>query len=330
MNPIKQKTSKPEWKLIEEIVAILEKSLTPDAKVEHNVWLPVVGRSGKRQCDVVIRYGKHPRQSIAIVEVQKRKAKPEITTFHGWVTKMRKVGAQHLICVSVAGYPKSVIEEVELEHGSTVRLLTLEELQKIKIENIIFPFNSALELAPKFSFKSISSVKLENPPLDKELKFTNHDKIFEIDKETNFLSLDDIASKCLNEISVVARSKDMLDLGSGIIRFILGSTTKDLWIHSGEQRFKILKLPIEVEIATQRSEIHLNCYEYKQKDVNNPLAWVISTENNSNAKLTIVLSSSSKESLGSTKTQPFNIQLSGIVLKAEISSSGSSVNKQII
>ena len=166
--------------------------------------------------------------------------------------------------------------------------------------------------------------------MDKELKFTNHDKIFEIDKETNFLSLDDIASKCLNEISVVARSKDMLDLGSGIIRFILGSTTKDLWIHSGEQRFKILKLPIEVEIATQRSEIHLNCYEYKQKDVNNPLAWVISTENNSNAKLTIVLSSSSKESLGSTKTQPFNIQLSGIVLKAEISSSGSSVNKQII
>lgn len=324
MNLTKQKTSKPKWKLIEEIVAILEKSLTPDAKVEHNVWLPVIDRSGKRQCDVVITYGEPPRQSITIVEVQKRDAKPEITIFDGWVMKMRSVGAQQLICVSAVGYPQSIIDEVESRHGSTVRLLTLGEFQKIKLV--------WTKLMPKFSFKSIGSVKLEDPPLDKELEFTNHDKVFEVDNETNFLSLDNLISKCLEEISLVARSKGISDLGSGTVRFVLGSTTKDLWIHSGQQRFKILNLPIEVEVNTQQSKIPIPVkgYEYKQKDINNPLAWVISTGNNSNAKFTIVLSLSSKESSGVIKTEPPNIQLSGIVLKAEISFSVSSVNQQII
>lgn len=334
MNIIKQKTSKPKWKLTEEVVALLEKLLTPAAKVEHNVLLPVVGRSGKRQCDVVITYGESPRQSITIVEVQKRSTKPDINTFHGWVTKMRQAGAQHLICVSVVGYPKSIIEEVKLEHGSTVKLLTLEEIQKIKIEDInIFLFNFALELTPKFFFKSIGPVKLETRPLDKELELTNHDKVFQVDDEANLLSLDDLICKCLEEISFVARSRGIQDLGSGIVKFVAGSDKKHLWIHSKEQRFKILNLPIEVEISTQRSEIPINYYEYKQMDVNNPLAWVVSTENhskNSNAKFTIAFSLSIKESSGVIKIQPPNIQLSGIVLKAEISFSVSGVNQQII
>ncbi|QQG40557.1 MAG: hypothetical protein HYV37_03240 [Candidatus Levyibacteriota bacterium] len=322
---MKQKTLKSKWKLIEEIVAILEKSLTPDAKVEHDVWLPVIGRSGKRQCDVVITYGKPPQQSITIVEVQKRGTKPEITTFDGWVMKMRKVGAQKLICVSAVGYPKSIIEDVELEYGSTVKLLTLEELKKIKIENIIFPFNSALELTPKFSFQSIGSVKFDHPPLDKAFKLSNHDKVFEIDNEVNLLNLDNLISKSLDEISTVARSKGIPDLESGTVKFIVGSTTKNLWIHNNGQRFKILSLPIEVEVTMQRSEIPINYYEYKQKDINNPLAWAVSVEN----KGVVTFSLSSKESLKMKKTQTPNIHLSGIVLEAEINLA-SGLNQQII
>lgn len=326
MNLMKQKTSKPKWKLIEEIVAILEKSLTPFAKVEHNVRLPVIGRSGERQCDVVIRYGDSPRQFIVIVEVQERKTKPDITTFDGWVAKMRSVGAQRLICVSAVGYPKSIIDEVKLKHGSTVLLLTLEELQTLKIGNIIFSFKYAFELTPKFSFKSIGPAKLKNPPLDKGLQFTNYDKVFKVEKETNCLSLYDLISKCLNEISLVERSKGLPDLGDGTVRFVVGSTTKNLWLYIGEQRFKILELPIEVEVNTQQSKIPLTYHAYKQDGVNSPLAWAVSLEN----KGTLIFRISSQESSEIIETQPLNIQLSGVILKYEISFSISSLNQQIM
>lgn len=51
---MKQKISEPKWKLTEKVVAILEKMLAPATKVEHNIRLPVLGSSRKRQCDVVI------------------------------------------------------------------------------------------------------------------------------------------------------------------------------------------------------------------------------------------------------------------------------------
>jgi len=121
----------PEWKLVEEVAARLEAALAPHAVVSSNVQLPVLGSSRRRQCDVVITMGRPPRETVSIVEVQKRKAKPDITTFHGWLQKMREVGAQHLICVSEAGYPASILEEVSQRIGPTVRLLTLSELQDI-------------------------------------------------------------------------------------------------------------------------------------------------------------------------------------------------------
>lgn len=117
------------WKTAEHIAAMLEKAVSPDAMVQHNVFLPVIGRPNRkpRQCDVVVTYGKEPRTSRAIVEVQKRNRKPDITTFDGWVAKMREVGAQQLICVSEHGYPQSIIDKVALEIGPTVKLMTLRQ-----------------------------------------------------------------------------------------------------------------------------------------------------------------------------------------------------------
>jgi hypothetical protein len=119
--------SAPPWQLAEQLVAKLEQAIAPYAKVEHNVLLPVVGRKRWRQCDVVIRYGTYPRESIAIVEVQKRKRRPTINAFHGWLRKKDQVGAQHLICVSEAGFPTSIIEEVRDVIGPSVRLLNLSD-----------------------------------------------------------------------------------------------------------------------------------------------------------------------------------------------------------
>ena len=89
----------PIWKIREKVIAIIEQHLGQDAKVEHDVDLPVlkskIGRS--RQCVVVLTQGKEPRQTISIAEVQKRGSKPDIDTFNCWIEKKNEVGAQHLL-----------------------------------------------------------------------------------------------------------------------------------------------------------------------------------------------------------------------------------------
>jgi hypothetical protein len=63
-----EEQDEPKWKLVERVVALIEKSLTPDAQVQHNISLPDITTRHPRQCDVVIRYGKPPRQTLSIVQ----------------------------------------------------------------------------------------------------------------------------------------------------------------------------------------------------------------------------------------------------------------------
>lgn len=129
-------------KELEHLVSLIEKSISPDSVVEHDVKLPVIGsESGRtRQCDVVIRSGQMPRETITIVEVQDRTCKPDINTFGGWLEKLEEVGAQHLICVSRHEFPTS-IKERAAKKGGTVRLITLKALNAENIPtnmNIVF------------------------------------------------------------------------------------------------------------------------------------------------------------------------------------------------
>lgn len=131
---MKKKLTRPEqpWKLAERAVAALERTLTPEARIQHNVRLPdLLSASVQRQCDVVIRYGTPPRETITIVEVQRRRSSVELNDFHGWCEKMRRVGAQHLICVSRRPFPESIKVDAQ-QRGPTVRLLTLTELEREK------------------------------------------------------------------------------------------------------------------------------------------------------------------------------------------------------
>lgn len=115
----------PAWKAAEHLVSWLEGYISPDARIEHDVELPVIGQGRTRQCDVVIRMGRAPREQIWIVEVQNRRSRPEIGTFHGWVHKMNEVGAHGLICVSHQGFPDSIIQDVNHRLGPRVKLLTI-------------------------------------------------------------------------------------------------------------------------------------------------------------------------------------------------------------
>lgn len=271
----------PKWRLVEKTVALLEKSLTPTAKVEHNVRLPVLGKSRWRQCDIVITFGEPPRQTLAIVEVQKRKRKPNITTFHGWVQKMREVGAQHLICVSALGYPKSIIIEVATHYGPTVRLLTLEELQiqEANMLGLLFPSHFATLRKPLFSVESVGPMILENPPLIEGLELGASDKVFELGDTAGRLTLLEVISKALGECTDTAIQGGWQEPDSYSAEIVLSSgEVRELWLHFGEQRFKVRKFPVRVRIGIHKSEIPLTCFAYTQEFIDGVLAWVVSAK----------------------------------------------------
>lgn len=118
-----------DWKDIERLVRALEQSVSPSAKVEHDVFLPHLDSStgAKSQCDIVITDGSAARPSLTIVEVQSRKTQVKINEFLGWLSKRDLVGAQKLICVSRREF-SSTIKEQAVKQGARVALVQLREL----------------------------------------------------------------------------------------------------------------------------------------------------------------------------------------------------------
>lgn len=113
-------------KLKEKVVTILERHIDQSARVSCDVFLPVVAHPDMepRQIDVLIETGTKARPTRTIVEVQDRKSKPTPTEFDGWLKKMEEVGAQHLVCVTKAGYTATILKKAS-NRGPTVRLFTL-------------------------------------------------------------------------------------------------------------------------------------------------------------------------------------------------------------
>ncbi len=126
-------------KNLERLVHLIERSISPGSIVEHNVALPVLSSTGGRtaQCDIVIRDGKPPRQTISIIEVQDRNRAVDINEFRGWTVKLNEVGAQHLYCVSRHEFPQS-IKEMAVHSGGSIRLITLKESEVDEIPNFFF------------------------------------------------------------------------------------------------------------------------------------------------------------------------------------------------
>jgi len=122
--------AEPKWKFIERTVAVLEHMLAPSATVQHNQTLHELVSGIPRQCDVVVRYGAPPRQTLAaIAEVQDRVGKVGLQEFEAWCAKREKLGAQRLICVSGEGFTEEV-ETAAKSMGEIVSLMTLCEPDK--------------------------------------------------------------------------------------------------------------------------------------------------------------------------------------------------------
>lgn len=119
--------AEPKWKFIERTVAVLEHMLAPGAIVQHDQALNELVSGIQRQCDVIVRYGALPRQTLAaIVEVQDRVGKVGLQDFEAWCAKREKLGAQRLICVSSEGFTAEV-EIAAKSMGDIVSLMTLCE-----------------------------------------------------------------------------------------------------------------------------------------------------------------------------------------------------------
>lgn len=146
------------WLELEHLVTLIEKSISPDSIVDHDVKLPMINSpsGAKSQCDIVIRAGKSPRETISIVEVQNRNKRVNVNDFRGWIKKVEDVGAQHLICVSLHDYPESV-KEIAVSYGQKIRLVKLQEL---KVDNIPFDLFNVNYEYEDFSLKSIKKLDI--------------------------------------------------------------------------------------------------------------------------------------------------------------------------
>jgi hypothetical protein len=215
----KQPMPEPKWRTVEKVVAMLEKSLLPESRVQHNVKLPNLRTGHPEQIDVLIETGSEPRIFRTIVEVQKRGKRVNVNDFRGWCKKMSEVAANRLICVSAEPFPISIKDMVAMELGPTVLLVRLQDLASnqwpIQIaNNSLKLYKSAIELdksiVPSFSF----AIK-NNPFSQRGLQLDAQDKVIRLESRDELVPVGDL----LNEgMKVVENAVNMRRLSEGIHR----------------------------------------------------------------------------------------------------------------
>ena len=251
----------PKWRLIERVVALLEKSIAPDAEVLHNQKLRDITTGEERQCDVVVKTGKPPRQLTTIVEVQKRSSAVSIGTFDGWVKKRDSVGAHCLLCVSAKDYPASIKKQVAMKYGPSVRLLTLKEM-------------SNDESAGSKLLFSVPSVVLEpgKPALISTLKPEQHVPT----EELHLFRDGDTAATSVSALVI-----DHFDR-RGPTHLVKGQHHLNVEINIGRPiysehkgvREEVKRLVVPVVITVDQVLLPMLMSSYEQMDVEGAIAWV--------------------------------------------------------
>ncbi|GIU51972.1 restriction endonuclease [Shewanella sp. KT0246] len=103
----------PDWKALENLVVMIQKQLSPDAKVQHNVMLEGVESETKRQIDVLVEQD-IGQYTMRIVIDCKDYAKPVdvkgVEEFHGLV---QDVKAQKGALVCPSGFTKSALNRAK-------------------------------------------------------------------------------------------------------------------------------------------------------------------------------------------------------------------------
>lgn len=269
------------WRVHERLVAFLERIVAPGSDVRHNVFLPVIAGPQRkpRQCDVVIIAGAPPRQTLTIVEVQKRGRKVDISHFHGWLGKMQEVGANQLICVSERGFPDSVVLAAA-QRGSQVKLLTLDSSNAAFRPPVILA-NRLIRSGGEFDITGVSDMKFERQlsvPDDVEVSIRTDEKIFSVHDADELFSLNDLvamAIKASNELQFAPHVPLPLEVP---IHMDLVSTSEcAVWLHRDGFKLKIHECRVRAKVRPTREILPmmgLTNVPYVEHGAGAPLAWV--------------------------------------------------------
>jgi hypothetical protein len=265
---------KKNGKYLEWIVELFERSIQPNARIERDVLLSKLHfpTSRKAQCDIVIREGDPPRETLTIIEVQDRATKTKINDFRGWLKKREQVGAQHLICVSKHDFSRTIKEEAA-QLGNEVRLVKLTELPEgeiptnfFKIEFtsddfLVLPSGNLQIAADKVILKKLGITKGRS-----KKKISGTENIFSRDKK----KLISINKLCQESVREKEHSQ-----GQSKLIFSLYSFPRIFIKHENEFIRIGLKLKFEWKINTSKRPIKMLSYE---QDEFGELAWIIETE----------------------------------------------------
>lgn len=266
--------AEPRWRLVERLVAMLEKALMPEARVEHDVRLPNLRTGHPSQCDIVIRYGRPPRETMTIVEVQDRSSRVAINEFRGWLKKREDVGAQHLICVSALPFPQSIIDDVKLI-GPTVRLVTLRELERndwpegLGMTYLNFAHARCTldeSKAPVLLFPA------ENP-LGPSYLLPNREPLFIREGDSRARSFVDI----LDQHSPLTIENAMRPPGT-YRETLEVRVDPPLYILHGRARHRVARFVIPFLLEQCHQKLPLICSSYVQEDVDGVLAWAVTSK----------------------------------------------------
>ncbi|MCK4738731.1 MAG: hypothetical protein KAT46_02170 [Deltaproteobacteria bacterium] len=257
----------------ERLVQLIEKSISPDSTVEHNVQLPILNSkiNATTQCDLVIRSGVYPRETMTIIEVQDREYKVTPNDFRGWQQKLDQVGAQHLICVSRQDFPVSIKEQASMS-GNRIYLITLKEIGEEKIPmnftSFIFNYryfdiNALMNLKVGASKREAEKLGMSDFVTGKTVVNTK-EKIWSKDKKNlitlHLLCMDSIPSPTENTL-----------LGDGKLHFKIDKDPPLYTFLNG--KYLRVGLDCDFEYKNEIIEKPVSILQYEQ-DENGAVAWV--------------------------------------------------------
>lgn len=270
--------NRTDGKFLEELVQLIEQSISPDSKVERDVQMPVLNsKSGETtQCDIVITAGEIPRQTVTIIEVQDRNRAVEINDFRGWLLKREMVGAQHLYCVSRKEFPASIKEQAAQTGGHTVKLITIREIEEAAIPINLFKYTSL------FHAIDVPSIKKMEVIIDSDLVKKLGMTLEEVRADLNNVKSND-KKFSWNKITLQALSTYCIDKApasenntEGTSQISLGYSDSMPFYFYTHGVFVSLKLKLEYTWTFKQINIPPTVLSYDQ-DGHGALAWIFET-----------------------------------------------------
>jgi hypothetical protein len=194
--------------------------------------------------------------------------------FHGWIMKMKEVGAESLICVSALGFPQSIKADVLNVYGPTVRLMTLTEMEQMEIPRF-HVWDHLIHRHPRFAVEAIGGMKLEPRPTDRDLNLSG--KRFVVGDSQEAIDLNELISVVLNtDLRRMLDANEIEAPDEFFLDIMIWSVEQNNYFLQGGQKYKIIALPIRLKVETEFIAIPVSYKAYRKEGDGDVVSWVSS------------------------------------------------------